>query len=510
LSNLPPVFEQQYAAALESQITDAGEAALHQAYELGRQALNAGLSVLDLILLHHDTLGRILINDPVEDAGLCLRRAAGFLAECVSPFEMTLLGYRESNLRLTALNEKLYQANLATELANEQLATEMTVRQRAEEALRQSQKLQAIGQLAGGVAHHFNNLLTAVLCSLDFARASSSENQAVADRLDLATRAAERGATVTRQLLTFSRQQILRPEVLDPSTRLPDLALLLSSALRGNIKIEIDIPAGLWAIKIDPAELELALLNLSINAQDAMPNGGVLRISAENRHIGDAQLGLDGEYLAISVGDTGSGISPEILPRIFDPFFTTKDVNRGTGLGLSQVHGFAHQSNGAVDVESVVEHGTVFRLYLPAADAPAAARGEQPHRHPSPGTVLIVEDDTDVAEIAAALLQECGFKVHVADHAQLALELLGRGEDIDLVFSDVLMPGGMDGIELAQEVKRKFPRLPVLLATGYSDALSDATRNGLQIISKPYRPKELCDQVCKLIDPVGSVSPNPS
>jgi signal transduction histidine kinase/CheY-like chemotaxis protein len=496
VSDPPHDFAQRYAAALADQLSAAGETGLHHAYELGREALNSGLSIIDIVLSHHQALRPHVLGSAGGHENLRFERAAEFLAECVSPFEMTLLGYREANSRLTALNEKLEEAARTTQLTNERLTTEMTQRQRVEEALWQAQKLQAIGRLAGGVAHHFNNLLTVVLGSLDLSKGFVSGNQIVAERLAAAIRAAERGAAVTRQLLAFSRQQALRLEIFEPSARLNDIALLLGSALGSNIKIEADIPAQLWTIKIDPAELELALLNLGINARDAMPNGGVLRISAENRSVRDERLGLDGEYLTIEVRDEGSGIPPQILPRIFDPFFTTKDIDRGTGLGLSQVHGFAHQSNGAVDVESVVGQGTIFRLYLPALQAPVS---ELPHQHPPSKTVLIVEDEVDVADVAAAMLQECGFDVHVAYRAQLALELLGRGEHIDLVFSDVLMPGGMNGIDLAQEIERKFPQIKMLLATGYSDALSDAIRKGLQIISKPYRPQELCDRVCALL-----------
>jgi signal transduction histidine kinase len=503
LSKSPQPFAQRYADALARQLSNAGESVLHRAYELGREALNAGFNILDIVRLHHDALGRLLTDTSVPDVEASLERGAEFLAECMSPFEMTLLGYREANLRLTTLNQELEEANQATLRANARLTAEIAERERAEEALRQTQKLQAIGRLAGGVAHHFNNLLTVILGNLDLAKAFASENQFVAERLSIAARAADRGAAVTRHLLTFSRQQILRPEILDPSARLPEMVLLLGSALGSDIEIETNIPAGLWAIDIDQAELELTLLNLAINARDAMPEGGVLRISAENRFGGDEHLALEGEYLVIEVQDNGSGIPSEILPRIFDPFFTTKGIDRGTGLGLSQVYGFAHQSNGAIDVDSVVGRGTVFRLYLPATDTTATVQASEPsHRHPDYGTVLIVEDEVDVADVAAAMLQQCGFEVRIASRSQLALELLGRGEHIDLLFSDVLMPGGMNGIDLAEEVERRFPQMKVLLTTGYSDALSDATRRGRQIIPKPYRSDELCERVCALLQRV--------
>lgn len=500
MSEPPPNFAQRYADALARQLSNAGETALHNAYELGREALNTGLSVIDLVQLHHDALRRILTDTTVPDADAFLKPGAEFLAECVSPFEMTLLGYREANLRLTILNQELEEANQAILLANARLTAEIAERERAEEALRQTQKLQAIGRLAGGVAHHFNNLLTVILGNLDLAKAFARQNQIVTERLAIAARAAERGAAVTRHLLTFSRQQILKPEILEPSTRLTEMVLLLGGALGGDIEIETNIPAGLWPIDIDQGELELTLLNLAINARDAMPDGGVLKISAENRFVRDDRLGLEGDYLKIEVEDNGSGISPGILPRIFDPFFTTKGIDRGTGLGLSQAYGFAHQSNGAIDVESVIGRGTIFRLYLPATHMTVTTRASEPaHRHPDSGTVLIVEDEVDVADVAAAMLQECGFAVRVAYRSQLALELLGRGEHFDLVFSDILMRDGMNGIDLAREVERRFPQMKVLLTTGYSEALSDAATRGLQIISKPYRPEELCERVCTIL-----------
>jgi signal transduction histidine kinase len=502
VTSLPLAFRRDYAAALANQLANPGEPALHGAYELGRRALNEGLSVIDLILLHHDTLFAFMADNPAEDDRNRMAEAAEFLAECLSPFEMTLLGYRDANLRLTTLNDRLERANREIHEAHEQLTVEIAERQRAEDALVQAQRLQVVGRLAGGIAHHFNNLLTVVLGNLDAATRLAGEAK-LAQLLTIALRAAERGAAVTRQLLTFSRQQILNPEIVEPATRLREFATLLGGTLRGDIAIETDLPARLWPIKIDAAQLELALLNLALNARDAMAEGGVLRLSAVNRTIRDRRLGLAGDFLVIEIADTGCGIPAEVLPRVFEPFFTTKDVGAGTGLGLSQVHGFAHQSGGAVDIDSAPGQGTRVRLYLPASGgvASAAVAEDPPHEHRAAGTVLVVEDDLDVADLTANSLEHCGFSVLVAHRARAALDLLREGKHIDLVLSDIIMPDGMSGLELAAEIRSRFPAMPVLLTTGYSEALADATTRGLQIIAKPYRIKELCDCVTELLVP---------
>jgi signal transduction histidine kinase len=434
-----------------------------------------------------------VLNASRFDLGFYAGRLYGLLA---ASFVLVVLV-----LEISALHRRLAQALAEAADRNRRLEESTAALMRSQEQLTSAQRMQAIGRLASGVAHHFNNVLTVVIGNLDLARSATGNNAFLATRLALAHRAARRGAGVTRQLLTFSRRQMVRPEIIEPSARLPDLATLLSGALQRQT-VETAIPADLWRVAVDASELELAMLNLGLNARDAMPNGGTLKISAENRRVSDARLGLDGDYVVISVADSGTGIAPDILSRIFDPFFTTKDIAEGTGLGLSQVHGFANQAGGAVDVSSVVGQGSNFRLYLPAA---GSATARQPanlaHRHPATSsTILIVEDEADVAELAAEILQRCGYKVRLVERANLALELIDRDDGIDLVFSDILMPEGMNGIALAEEVGRRFPRLPVLLATGYTEAFADATGKGLQIIGKPYGTKELCDQITRLIE----------
>jgi PAS domain S-box-containing protein len=402
-----------------------------------------------------------------------------------------------------ALEQRVAERTDDLDEANRKLGAEIAERQRTEAALRQAQKLEAIGRLAGGVAHNFNNILTVVLSSLDIAQAPGVDEQAARSLLAAGQRAAERGARVTRQLLAFAGQQRLNLEVIDPSAHLREFVALMAQSLRGDIVIESDIPDGLSPVEIDPAELELAILNLGLNARDAMPNGGVVRVAAANRTMRHRGLDLDGDYVVIEISDGGSGIAPENLSRVFEPFFTTKDVASGSGLGLSQVHGFAKQSLGAVDIESEPGKGTTVRLYLPVSTKPPTARGEQPgrarHAPHAAGTVLVVEDDPDVAELAAALLRRCGFEVGVAHRARAALARLRGGEPVDLVFADILMPDGMNGIELAETMAQRFPKIPVLLASGYAEAASEAKAKGLHIMAKPYRADDLCARVQQLL-----------
>jgi CheY-like chemotaxis protein len=384
----------------------------------------------------------------------------------------------------------------------------MEERKKAEEALLHAKKLQAVGLLAGGVAHHFNNLLTVVLGNLELARRRIGEDEPVARLLTSARRGAERGAEVTRQLLSFSRQQMLAPRVLDPAAWLGELAPLLSSTLRGDILVETDVPLGLDAIEVDASQLELAILNLAVNARDAMPDGGTLRITAANRHVEDERLGLAGDYVVIEMADTGRGVPAEVLPRVFEPFFTTKPVGVGAGLGLSQVHGFIHQSGGAVEMESPPGQGAVVRIYLPAASRAAAsdaAMQADPPCQPGSERVLVVDDDADVAELACDLLESLGYSVTLTYRARTALDMITGGEPIDLLFSDVVMPGGMSGVELAEEVHRRFPRLPVLLTTGYSQAADDMDSRGLAFITKPYTTEQLSTKVRQVLSSGGAV-----
>jgi PAS domain S-box-containing protein len=359
----------------------------------------------------------------------------------------------------------------------------------AREQLFQAQKMEAVGQLTGGVAHDFNNLLTVILGSADLADRLTGDNEKLKRLIGNMRHAAQRGESLTKQLLAFSRRQPLRPERIELPQQVQGLSDLLSRSLRGDIAIVTDIDDDLEPILVDPSQLELALLNVGLNARDAMPNGGLLRLAARNVSLNSEADGLQGDYVAISVSDTGEGMSEEIKARVFEPFFTTKGVGLGSGLGLSQAYGFAKQSGGTVTIDSRLGAGTTVTFYLPTGRlAPQPAPKEEVRRRgreTRSGTVLLVEDEPAVAELALGLLQEAGYKVKLATSAADALALLRQDDEIDLVFTDIMMPGGMNGAELARVVHREFPGVFILLATGYADVIGTIAQE-FPLITKPY------------------------
>ena len=361
----------------------------------------------------------------------------------------------------------------------------------AEGALRQAQRLEAVGQLTGGVAHDFNNLLMIVSGSAHRLRRDISDEKQVR-LLDAITSATQRGESLTRQLLSFSRRQTLQPSVIDLTEWLAELKDMLSRSLRGDIEIRVLTSRRRpCLVKVDPSELELALLNLAFNARDAMPSGGTLTITAKPIVLrGNAgEEGLSGDFVAIRITDTGEGIPPDVLSRVFEPFFTTKDVGKGTGLGLSQVYGFARQSGGAATITSTVRRGTAITLFLPRSfEAPAQLQEPAPAIAAGlpAGTVLLVEDNAEVIEVARGYFADLGFTVKEAMSGQEGLDRIERDGDIDLVFSDILMPGSLTGLELATLLRSRFPRVIVLLTTGYSSSVQDAVREGFEVLQKPY------------------------
>ena len=370
------------------------------------------------------------------------------------------------------------------------LHAEAERRETAEGALRQSQRLEAIGQLTGGVAHDFNNLLMVVNGSVQRLRRDITEPRHVR-LLDMISTASQRGESLTRQLLAFSRQQTLTPVAISLNELLPDVEEMLRRSLRGDIVIRTVLPATNCSVKVDPSELELAILNIAVNARDAMPKGGTLTTTARPITLkGEAQDDdLRGEFVAIRIADTGTGIPPDVLARVFEPFFTTKEVGKGTGLGLSQVYGFARQSGGTATVTSTVGKGTAITLYLPrtydgatqAASTPAVAEPVA-----ASGKVLVVEDNDEVADACTAYVAQLGYQVKSVSNAKAALDLLRAGEAFDIVLSDILMPGGMNGVELATAIRTEFPKLPVLLTTGYSASAQDAVLRNFVVLQKPY------------------------
>ncbi|HEX8621718.1 MAG TPA: PAS domain S-box protein [Allosphingosinicella sp.] len=364
------------------------------------------------------------------------------------------------------------------------ITRDITERRRAAEeleearaALFQSQKLQALGELTGGVAHDFNNLMTVIRGSADLlARPGLTEEKRVR-YLQAIIDTADRAATLTSHLLAFGRRQALNPEVADLNIRLDAFAEMVARTLGGKIEVKLDLAPSLPRVEVDLAQLETALLNAAFNARDAMPDGGQLTLST--------RAGEDGQVV-IEIADTGAGMTAEVRDRAFEPFFTTKPVGEGTGLGLSQIHGFAAQAGGHAEIRSAAGEGTAIRIFLPSTDRPLGGSVEtaRPAKPPRDLRVLLVEDNEHVREFAHHLLDELGYRVLSAGSAEEALEVLGR-EPVDLLFSDVVMPG-LSGLELARVARRDHPSLPVLLASGYSEEIVGSAGSEFEIVRKPY------------------------
>ena len=360
------------------------------------------------------------------------------------------------------------------------------------EQLFRSQKMEALGQLTGGLAHDFNNLLTAILGATELALRNIGDADKVRRMLDGVRSSATRGAGLTKQLLAFARAQPLEIRQIDLKAFFAEVATLIRPSLRSNIELVTEVSDQLWPVDADAGALELAILNLAFNARDAMQEGGSLRISAHNVVLSGEPDDLKGEHVALTIADSGHGMSRDVAERVFEPFFTTKSFGEGTGLGLSQVFGFAKQIGGAITVDSAPDEGATFTLYLPASRG-ATAADTRVNGGNALGRVLIVEDDTLVAELAAGMLDELGFQSTVAHSAKEALERLAGGEKPKLIFSDIIMPGGISGIELARKVRRRFPELPILLTTGYSEEVAGS--HGFPVLQKPYELDSLAGAV---------------
>ncbi len=328
-------------------------------------------------------------------------------------------------------------------------------------------------------------------------RTAQEQQQQLARSIDAISQAVQRGESLTRQLLAFARRQRLHPRSVSLTQHLDSFSQMLASSLHANITLEILVGPETWPVQVDPSELELALVNIAVNARDAMPEGGQLTLMAENRHLarGDVDPELEGDFVALTALDAGVGIPPDILSRVFDPFFSTKEAGKGTGLGLSQVYGFARQSGGAVTISSQVGQGAEITLYLPRATSEPEAilpgeAGEPPPQESRAGRVLLVEDNPDVAQVTAALLEQLGYAVRLESGAEGALRAVEAGSSFDLVFSDIVMAGPMDGLALARVLRDQHPSLPILLATGYTNA-AEAVRDDFAILRKPYQIDEL-------------------
>ena len=408
----------------------------------------------------------------------------------------------------------------AVRVRTRELEAENEARQRAEEALRQAQKMDAVGQLTGGIAHDFNNLLTVVLGGLDIigrqlpALGDISAAARISRAREMSLKGVQRAVSLTARLLAFSRQQPLAPRALDVNRLVAESCEFLTRSLGEAVSLETVLAAGLWPAHAYANELENALLNLAVNARDAMPDGGKMTVETANCYLDDAYVAgvaeplARGQYVLLAVTDTGVGIEKAALERVFDPFFTTKEVGKGTGLGLSQVYGFVRQSSGHVRIYSEVGEGTTVKIYLPrytGVDVRPAPPKPATGNLASIGaeTVLVVEDDAALRAYTVEILGELGYRVLEAANGAAALEILDRGDEIDLLFTDVVMPGGLNGRQLATEAGKRRPNLKMLFTTGYTrNAIVHHGRldAGVQLISKPFALQELGKRIREVLD----------
>jgi len=386
--------------------------------------------------------------------------------------------------------------------------TDLTEQHETADRLRQSQKMDAIGQLTGGVAHDFNNVLTVITGTIEIIQEGVADRPELAAIAHLIDEASVRGAEITSQLLTFARRQPLQPREVDINALVLDVCKLLKPMLGEHVEIETLLASDAWSVLADPSQLSAAIVNLAINARDAMPGGGKLRLESTNVVIDDAASFDDearaGEFVMIAVADTGQGIPADIIDRVFEPFFTTKGVGRGTGLGLAMVYGFARQTGGTVKIESEQGRGTVVRLYLPRSEIPASAKSAPAPTVAALGgqeTILVVEDDPLVQGYVIAQLGGLGYRTLIASEAEAALALVDQGAEFDLLFTDVVMPGGMNGRELAEAVLARRPGMKVLFTSGYTDEFVHDGRldSGVALLRKPYRRADLAQMIREVL-----------
>jgi PAS domain S-box-containing protein len=388
---------------------------------------------------------------------------------------------------------------------------DITERRDAEESLRRAQQLQAIGQLTGGIAHDFNNLLAIIIGNLQLLRERIDGGEKLQELMDDALWSAQRGAELTHRLLAFARRQPLQPDVIDLNAVIRGMTDLLRRTLGATIEIREDLAADLWPAFVDRSELERALINLAVNARDAMRSGGILTLQTRNAVLGadDVQPFQDlepGDYAVLAVSDTGEGMAPEVIKRAFDPFFTTKGVGKGSGLGLSMVYGFAKQSGGHAGLESAVGRGTVARLYLPRAQPAAARGGAEAAAAVSEDlkgrTILVVEDETRLRKLAVTMLQQLGADVHEAEDGAAALRILDRGPPMDVLFTDIELPGDLNGAQLADLVLRRRPQTAIVLTTGYAKDIIDddsSFEDDVPMLFKPYRRSDLSRAIIRAL-----------
>ncbi len=423
-------------------------------------------------------------------------------------------------------NARLYRASqqaqeslrVLNETLEQRVADEITERMRTEEALRQAQKMEAVGQLTGGIAHDFNNLLTAICGGAEtlerlLPQPLGANETRIRRALRMIDQGAQRAATLTQRLLAFARRQALDPRPIDANKLVAGMSELLRRTLGESVSIETVLAGGLWRTMTDPNQLESALLNLAVNARDAMPDGGKLTIETANAHLDETYATqhedvVPGQYVLIAVSDTGTGMAKSTIEHVFEPFFTTKEVGQGTGLGLSQVYGFIKQSRGHIKIYSELGQGTVVKLYLPRLfDDTRFASEDQGEEEAPPGgsgeLILVVEDDEDVRAYSTETLRELGYRVLMASNGPAGLEVLARHPGIRLLFTDVGLPGGMTGRQLADNARRLRPDLLVLFTTGYArNAIvhGGILDPGTHLLPKPFTHASLAAKIRALLD----------
>jgi PAS domain S-box-containing protein len=388
---------------------------------------------------------------------------------------------------------------------------DVTAQREAEMRLRQAQKMEAVGQLTGGIAHDFNNLLAVIIGNLQLLEKPLQDDARLQGRLKLALEAARSGAELTRRLLAFSRRQVLEPKIVQPNDLLMQMVPLMKRTLGEAIRLDVRLADDIWPVKVDTSHLESAVLNLAINARDAMPEGGRISIATATVTL-DSDYAVTrsyvspGRYVMIAVSDTGTGMTPDIIKRAFEPFFTTKETGKGSGLGLSMVYGFVKQSGGHIELYSEPGHGTTVKIYLPRVEAEADIPTESlPNRHEQPtGTerILVVDDNASVRATAVSMLESLGYEVLEAEDGNAALKVLAGSPGIDMVFSDIVMPGSVNGFVLAAEVRKRFPRTRVLLTSGFADIGSRSApsiQEDLAWIGKPYEFEALARKLREVL-----------
>jgi len=379
---------------------------------------------------------------------------------------------------------------------------DITERKQMEQNLLHASKLEAVGRLTGGIAHDFNNMLSVVIGNLDLLQRTIKGNAKAEPRVRMAMEGAQRCADLTHRLLAFSRRQPLQVSIIDVAALMPGLLELMRRTLGERINVSLQVEENIYPIEVDRAQLEAALLNLAVNARDAMPEGGDLSISIGTQTLDESKIERPGDFVVISVRDTGVGMPPEVLQRVFEPFFTTKESGKGTGLGLSMVYGFVQQSHGYVEIDSAPNEGTTIQIFLPRANGTVEIPNDKQTSDTVPfgagQTVLVVEDNPAVRQVAISTLRSLGFDVVEADTGDAAATLLKANDRVRLVLSDVRMPGGLSGIDLARFIKSEKPDVQVLLTTGYVDG--EETIEDIELLYKPYRATDLAEKIQALLD----------